>query len=186
MSSDQSHMLNTLQIMGASLLMVQLAERWLAMAVETVLKDPTLTVDKLMGQTEQERNRTLGEFLWQLKKSVRLEPKFKEDLYRFLKLRNTFVHNLSEVPGGFKLTTEKGREGAMEFLAELLALAMLIAGVFVSVMKVSGRVKADEASTDAKRLFSMMEEHFGPAARKILAGRTRKRLLVHSRGNPNK
>jgi hypothetical protein len=69
MSSDQSHMLNTLQIMGASLLMVQLAERWLAMAVETVLKDPTLTVDKLMGQTEQERNRTLGEFLWQLKKS---------------------------------------------------------------------------------------------------------------------
>jgi hypothetical protein len=181
MSGDRE--LQTYALMGVCLLHVQLAERVLAGAVESVLGDRTLTGAKLMEQTEYERKRTLGDFLKELRRCARIEPKFNDKLWRFLKMRNTFVHNLSEVPG-WNPTTEEGRKVATEFLAELLALALGVTGVSISLFTVSAREEFGEDLIEGNRLVSQLEEHFGSTARKILAGRYRKPVLAYSKENP--
>jgi hypothetical protein len=138
MAKDRSPELHTYALMGVCLLHVQMAERVLGGAVELVLRDPTLTLSKLMEQTERDRKRTLGEFLKELRSRARLEPKFKDKLWRFLQMRNTFVHNLSEVPG-LNAHTEQGRKVAREFLVELLFLAISLTFVFLTLFSVSAR-----------------------------------------------
>jgi hypothetical protein len=172
MSSDRSPQLHTYALMGVCLLYVQQAERALASAVGSVLMDPTLTTAKLMGQTEPERKRTLGDFLKELRKLARIEPQFKNKLYRFLTMRNTFIHNLSEVPG-WDVRTEEGREVATKFLSELLALAFEVSGVFMSLFTVSAREELGENIIEGNQLMSLIEKQFGPIARKILAARIR-------------
>jgi hypothetical protein len=82
--------MDTLALIGICLLQVQLAERVLAWALETALRDKTLTAEKLMEQTEYERKRTLGEFLKELKTLTRIEPKFKDTLYPVLENEKHF------------------------------------------------------------------------------------------------
>ncbi len=185
MSRDRRPEIQTFALIGVCLLHVQLAERVLAGGVELVLQDPTLTAAKLLEQTEPERKRTLGDFLRGLKSRAKIEAKFKDKLYRFLRMRNTFVHNLSEVPG-WNLRTKEGRKVATEFLIELTMLAFGVTGVFMSLFAVStkedfGKDLLREGSVEEKRLISILETHFGPTARKILAGRYRKPALVYSK-----
>jgi hypothetical protein len=122
--------------------------------------------------TEPERKRTLGDFLKELRKLARIEPQFKNKLYRFLTMRNTFIHNLSEVPG-WDVRTEEGREVATKFLSELLALAFEVSGVFMSLFTVSAREELGENIIEGNQLMSLIEKQFGPIARKILAARIR-------------
>jgi hypothetical protein len=159
---------------------VQLAERVLASAVEAVLDDPTLTAARLMEQTERERKRTLGDFLKELRRRARIEHEFNQKLWRFLKMRNTFVHNLSEIPG-CDLSTEKGREIVIKYLVELIALAVNVTGVFLSLFTVSAREEFGEVLIEGNLLMSQVEELFGPTARKILARRNRKPVLIRSK-----
>jgi hypothetical protein len=97
-------------------------------------------------------------------------------------MRNAFVHNLPEVPG-FGLSTEEGREATAKFLVELLGLALGMTGVFTSLLTVSGKGKFRKDLIEGNRLISLMQEHFGPTARKILAGRYGKLTFVHSKGS---
>src|SRR5713226_5506895 len=127
MSGDRSPELRTLALMGACLLHVQLAERVLAGAVKSVLGDRTLTAAKLMEQTEHEWRHTLGDMLKELRRRARIERKFRDKLYRFLEMRNIFVHDVSEVPG-WNLSTEQGRKVATDFLFELFALSLSVTG----------------------------------------------------------
>jgi hypothetical protein len=180
MASDPNFRIYAL--VGVCLLHVQLAERALAVAVETVLEDPKLTAAKFMAQTEQEQKRTLGGVITELKRRAGIEPEFNKKLWRFLEMRNTFVHNLPEVPG-FDLSTEGGREATTKFVAELLGLALGMTGVFTSLLTISGKGKFRKDLIERHRLISPMQEHFGPTARKILAGRYRKLTLVHSKGS---
>ena len=99
MSSDRSPELRAYALMGVCLLHVQQAERVLAGAVELVLNDQTLAPAKLMEQTESEQKRTLGKVLKELRKRATIERKFRNKLYRFWEMRNTFIHNLSGLPG---------------------------------------------------------------------------------------
>jgi hypothetical protein len=179
--------------MGVCLLSVQLAERALAGAVESVLKDRTMTADELMEQTERERKRTLGHFIKELGRHTQLEPHFDQNLWDFLKMRNTFVHDLSEV-SGWNLRTEEGKEVAIRFLAELLLASSSVAGVFMSVFTVSAREEFGVDLIKGHPLMTQLEKELGPFARKILAGRNRKitagrnqkLVLVHSKEIPGK
>ena len=104
---------------------------------------------------------------------------------RFLEMRNSFVHNISEVPG-WNLQTRKGRDAAKKFLIELTMLAMAITSLFGCLFLVSAK---DEFGTDLaedsdmwrKEMARIIEKQFGPLARKILAGRRGKLVLVHSK-----
>jgi hypothetical protein len=68
-------------------------------------------------------------------------------------------------------------------LAELLVLAFGMIGVFTSLFTVSAKEEFGEDLIEGNRLISLMQEHFGPTARKILAGRYGKLTLVHSKGS---
>lgn len=180
MSRDQDAQIRTLALIGVCHLVVQQAERVLAGAVEVVLKDPT--APKLMEQTEYERNRTLGAVLKELKSRARVKPKFKDKLYRFLKMRNTFVHNVNEAPG-WNLSTDEGARVAAEFIVELLMLAFTVTGVFMCLFTVSAKEDLGEdlmEGVEGRQLIDLLEEHFGPTARKILSGRYRKPNFANS------
>jgi hypothetical protein len=172
MSNARKAELHIYSLIGVTLLHVQLAERALGETVKLVLKDRTLTPSKLMELTEPERKKTLGDFLKELKTRTRLETAFKDKLYRFLKMRNTFIHNISELPG-WDVKTDAGREKGIEFLAELLHLALTVTGVFTSLFAISARDELGEELFEGNRLVRLMEEHFGSTARKILAARIR-------------
>jgi hypothetical protein len=175
MASDQDHIpMDTLALIGICLLQVQLAEQVLAWALESVLQDKTLTAEKLMEQTESERKRTLGDFLKELKTRAKIEHDFKDKLYRFLKLRNIFVHNVDEVQG-WNLDTGEGRKIATAFVKELLRLAHLVTCVFLLLPAV--RAKMDFGKEVDDPAHKLLERHFGSIARKILAGRYRKPVL---------
>src|SRR5258706_3749096 len=120
MLTESSPEMRTYGLMGVCLLHVQLAEQGVARAVESILEDSTV---KLMEQTEDERSRTLGTFLKKLRRRTRIDPNLNRKLSHFLRMRNTFVHNASEVPG-FDIRTEDGREVATKFLVELVLSAM--------------------------------------------------------------
>src|SRR5262245_1982109 len=100
-------------------------------------------------------------------------------------MRSVFVHNISEAPG-WNLRTKKGRVAAKKFLIEFMMLAMAITCVFACLFVVSakdefGRDLVEEVhGTRFKEMSRMMELHFEPIARKILAGRRGKLALVHS------
>ena len=115
--------------MGICLAFVQLAERTLQQAIETVLDDPIV---RLSEQNESARKQTLGDFLKKLKKRVKLDYDLKERLYDFLRMRNQFVHDLAEVPG-WDLNTIEGRNTSQLFFTELTMEALYITALFTEL-----------------------------------------------------
>jgi len=166
---------------GVCLLWIQHAESALQTAVATVLDDPAIRLEE---QNEVEKRETLGLLLKKLKKRVKLDPRIRERLYEFLKKRNQFVHNASEVPG-WDLKTEEGREAALQFVVELTFAALSITGLGVALFQVRskdyfGKEFFDADTLEALRserlreLLKVFEDRFGPDARKMLAMRSRK------------
>jgi hypothetical protein len=183
MPSERSPELAIFSLIGICLMCVQQAEQGLQWTVETVLEDPEI---RLSEQTEHEQAKTLGVFLRKLKRRAKLEPKLKDKLYHFLKMRNTFVHDFSEVPG-WNLATVKGREIANEFLIELSLTAIAITALFMTVATSSAKkdfgkeLFSEETEAEILMKVRVLEKVFGADARKILDGRYRKPLLAPNR-----
>ncbi|WOH50560.1 hypothetical protein [Bradyrhizobium sp. sBnM-33] len=175
MSSDTEAEIRVYTYIGLCLLCIQQAERLLQKSIDTVLDNPDI---RLLEQTELERKQTLGNFLRRLRRRVRLEPDVRDRLYKFLDMRNKFVHELSDIPG-FDLRTEDGRQLAMEFIIELTFLALSTTILFATLYSVWAKDTYNEEffeveGTEAKQLLAMFEERFGTTARTILAGRSSK------------
>lgn len=171
----------TTALIGMCLLCVQLAERMISGVVEQVLDRRDLNLTELSAF---ERKQTLGDLLKRLKHRVKIEHRVKEKLFKFLEMRNTFVHNLSEVPG-WDLKTEAGREVAKLFLVELMIRSLALTALCGTIFAVSAKDDFNEdlfsdANEEQRRLRQIIEAHYGPLARKILAGRYRQPYLVHS------
>ncbi len=167
--NEQQSILRLYSWMGICLLFIQLAERALQQAIATVLDDPIV---RLSEQSEAERKQTLGDFLKKLKKRVRLEYALKERLYDFLRMRNQFVHDLSD----WDLKTAEGRRDAQLFVIELTMLALSTTALFTTVFQVWARDNFDEeffneVEGEQRQLLKMFESQFGGTARKILAGK---------------
>jgi hypothetical protein len=159
-----------LACMGMCLLCVQWAERALEMALSTVFEKQA-AAEKAMLEIVEGQKPTLGYFLKELRKRVKLERAFREKLYRFLECRNIFIHSLKEAPGGWDLDTAEGRKRAYLFLAELGVMAFAVQAVFLSAVTISAREELGEDITEESKLVPMIEKHFGSSARKMLAAR---------------
>jgi hypothetical protein len=85
-----------LTMIGVCLLCVQQAEQVLSGAVENILDRPG---SLFTNASEAKQKQTLGELLKRIKGRVKLEYGLKERLFQFVKMRNTFVHDVSAVPG---------------------------------------------------------------------------------------
>jgi hypothetical protein len=98
-------------------------------------------------------------------------------------MRNTFVHNVDEVPG-WDLDTKQGRKITNVFVRELCMLAAFVTGVFVTLPAVRAKMDLGKEVTGSgahQRARNLLEKHFGSVARKILEGRYRRPVLVHSK-----
>jgi hypothetical protein len=120
---------------GVALLQIQTAEKVIKLCMTFVLqKTSPLTLEALEAQQESERRSTLGYFLNELKKRADVHPDFAEVLASFLAMRNTFVHNLTDVPG-WDMNTDEGSARAREFLNELLRVADHVLKVFIGLVR---------------------------------------------------
>ena len=175
-------MLDLVGLIGMCLLCVQQAEEVLSGVVETILDRPE---QNLTEQSEVKQRQTLGDFLKRLKQRVKVEYGLKERLFKFLQMRNTFVHKLSEVPG-LDLETEKGRAVARMFVGELCMTALFISMLFTTLFSVSAKddLGADlfrDEDEQTQKMAAMLEKLLGEKARKILAGRYQKPAFGRAR-----
>jgi hypothetical protein len=158
-----------LVMMGVCLFCIQRTERVLSTSIEHILGQQAGAFAK---QSYPEQKQTLGELVNRLKRQVKLEPKVKERLYEFLKMRNMLVHNVSEVPG-WNLSTNEGQQAAMDFLAELAFSALAIMTLFITVSNAWLREQTGEdifKKEQHRKVGAILEKTFGLRAQKFLEG----------------
>ena len=120
--------------LGLALLQIQAAEHVIRLVLQHVIQDKSITVEILEAQEQAERKKTLGYFLHKLRARADLVPELDEMLQKFLDYRNTFAHNLSEVPG-WNLETDEGRQVAIAWLAELQQLTEQVCKIFWGLVR---------------------------------------------------
>lgn len=150
-----------LAMMGGCLLVTQLAEKSIRLCLTYVLQRPSSTAESLLTQLEEERKKTLGYFLLELRKRVDVQAEFDTTLLLFLEMRNTLIHNVDEVPG-WDREAPKGQKVAYEFLAKYLHLSEVVIGVFFSLARAWQR-QADvkiETEVDANPLLQELENKY--------------------------
>jgi hypothetical protein len=126
---------DVLAFLGATLLMVQTAERMLKSCMTFALpKGNVLTIEQYEKQTAEEAKKTLGYFLTQLRLRVDVHPKFDAELSEFLELRNCLVHHLDTVEG-LDFGTPEGRAVAQVFLGTTASKAVYVINVFTGLMR---------------------------------------------------
>jgi hypothetical protein len=124
-----------LALLGATLRMVQMAERMLRACMTYALpKGGVTTADTLEEQTTEEAKKTLGYFLGQLRRRVDVEPGFDIELSDFLDLRNRLVHDLDSVEG-IDFATLEGRVIADAFIRTTATKSVHIIKVFTGLLR---------------------------------------------------
>jgi hypothetical protein len=156
-----------LTAVGLCLMIVQAAERALQFSLNTIFEDE-VAAQRAMLELVEGQKPTLGYFLKELRTRVKLERTFKDKLYRFLKLRNIFIHNVKEVPGGWNLKTVEGRQVAFEFLVELILLAAALQSLFLTAATIASREEIGVDIAEGNQLVAMAERLLGPTARRLL------------------
>ncbi len=126
---------DVLMRIGAALVFVQSAEQVIRLCMIFVLqKDSPLTIEKLEKQTREERKKTLGYFLGELRKRADLDESFDALLEEFLEERNILVHNVDDVPG-WNLQTTEGRKIASAFVDGFIRKTVEILKVFAGLIR---------------------------------------------------
>src|SRR5260370_14825997 len=83
---------------GMALVVLQVVEQIIRLVTTYVIQGPEpLTFEYLEALDRKERNKTIGFLLHKLRERVDLDDSFDDTLCQFLKMRNTFVHNLDEI-----------------------------------------------------------------------------------------
>lgn len=91
-----------------------------------------LTFEKLQSINEEERKKTLGYFLDQIRRRSKLHPKLAENLKKYLDMRNDIVHNHSKIEG-WNLRTEEGVAVANTYLWSFIRLGNHLLEVFAAL-----------------------------------------------------
>ena len=120
---------------GHLLLDVQSTERAIKLCAKVALPERDELLSNLGARLLNGRydKHTIGRMLSQLRIRATFQPDFEEILNRFLQNRNTFAHNLNDVPG-WDLGSSDGVEAANNFMAELLADSKVVRSVFVGII----------------------------------------------------
>ena len=90
--------------------------------------------EKLEKRTREERKKTLGYFLNELRKRADLDENFDALLEEFLDERNILVHSVDDVPG-WSLQTTEGRKIASAFVDGFIEKTVEILKVFMGLIR---------------------------------------------------
>ena len=126
---------DVLMRMGAALVLVQSTEQLIRLCMTYVLqKDSPLTIEKYEKQTREERKKTLGYFLGELRKRADLDEHFDALLETFLEERNILVHSVDDIPG-WNLSTLEGCNIAGAFVDRFIRKTIEVHKVFLGLMR---------------------------------------------------
>lgn len=126
---------DVLVAIGVALLMIQTTERVIKLCMTFVLqRSNPLTLEALERQKKEERKKTLGYFLGELRKRADLDEKFDALLEEFLERRNVLVHDFGE-RDEFSLNTPAGLASANVFVHDLIRKAEEVLKVFVGLVQ---------------------------------------------------
>ncbi len=124
-------------------------------------KNGVNNLDTILAQNAEEANKTLGYFLSKLRMRASIEEGFDNNLKEFLKLRNQFMHDLSEVEGlGFQ--TAEGLAAANKYILRVASLAAYVLKIFMGLLRVWQEQIGMEDDFADDELFQEVDRDFKP------------------------
>ena len=127
---------DVLKTLGLAVIAGQGVERLLSSCLTFPLHgEPLQTVEQLQILLERHSKATLGQLLKGLRQRVDLHPTFDDKLDRFLKHRNVIAHRLHDVPGGYDLHSDEGRERLKAFLLQYMEDGHIVSMVLQGVLR---------------------------------------------------
>ena len=121
---------------GTALVVLQAVEQIIRLVTTYVIQGPEpLTIEYLESLDRKERNKTIGFLICKLRERVDLDETFDNTLRQFLEMRNSLVHNLNEIPGGWSLDSEQGRDLAQKFLSKFGHAINVVLSVFLGLIR---------------------------------------------------
>ena len=119
---------------GVALLLMQTTEQLISMCLTYVLPEGgVLTLEML--ERHNQKKRTLGQFLIELRKRVDIDQHFDVILEEFLVKRNTLIHRIEDVPG-WSLHDEQGCQIARQFVDRLIIVDNYVRDTFMALLSV--------------------------------------------------
>jgi hypothetical protein len=120
-------------LLGFALTSAQSVERMLRLCTTYVVpKKGGWTFEKLQSLKEEERLKTLGYFVDQVRRRTSLKPDFSDTLSKYLDMRNDIVHDHRRI-SGWDLECEEGVTFAKQHLWEFIELGTQISNLFAAL-----------------------------------------------------
>lgn len=119
------------------------------------------TIDEIYALNESEKKNTLGKLLSKLRERVSVEASFDSLLKSFLKNRNTFVHEMSFLPG-WTLETEAGRRVAIEFLERYSQELSQVHRIFVAFVREDRSGRQAHIPKGSESFFAIIDKLYVP------------------------
>jgi hypothetical protein len=142
--------------MGFALLITQTTEKLISTCLAYALPESgSVTLESL--EKDNNRKKTLGQFIVELRKRVDIDDQFDKVLSEFLDKRNVLIHRIDDVPG-WSLHNEEGLKVARLFVDRVIMLNESVLNVFMSLLHVWQ--KEVDISTPVDHLFCYNTEAY--------------------------
>ena len=140
--------------MGLTLVLMQATEMVINACLTYALPEGgVLTLEPLKAD---QKKRTLGQFLTELRKRVDIDEHFDLILEEFLDKRNTLIHRIKDVPG-WSLDNEQGCLIAYQFVNRLMTVNESVCDTFTALL--SMWKNQEDIKTPVDHLFANIETH---------------------------
>jgi hypothetical protein len=121
--------------MGLALLFIQTTERVIQACMTYALPaGGVVTLEMLERLQGDERRRTLGQYLTELRKRVELDDQCDALLEEFLEKRNALIHRIDAIPQ-WSLDHDQGLGAARRFMDRLIELNAVVLRVFLGLVR---------------------------------------------------
>lgn len=150
---------DVLKTLGVAVIAGQGVERLVSTCLTFPLHgEPLQTVEQLQSLLARHSKHTLGKLLNALRQRVDIHPTFDGQLDRFLQNRNIIAHRLHDVPGGFDLHSNEGRERLKTFLFQYIDDGRQVSMVLLGVLREWARQEGIDLSSE-HHLDQRMRDH---------------------------
>jgi hypothetical protein len=150
-------------VVGAALLTCQIAERLLKFyLINFIPKVNPKTLEKLFSTEVSLRTATLGFALVELRKRIKVEPKFRETLDDFLSMRNKLAHSAAQIKG-WDFDTHQGRVFAYNYASGVFDAAEYVTKVLLGM--VYARREQFDLDLPQVEFLKHIEADFAPLAK---------------------